>query len=249
MSTALQCPACGFNHRLDVVPDAPVFSCARCRRTLKVPDQYRAGAAPPPGRKQTPARSGGSARKAPWARVGSGRSRVPVRILVWVASFVLGGVVLWALSKWTGFVGGDTLVDLLIDSRLTTYLRLAVLIPVWALFATLFVGLFLEGPRWWARRRAGIGAPKPAPRVKAAPVIAGGIASKPDRASPSPRRVPPRVRADAAAKSPQPTRTPEPVSPPPGARAPEAAAAADEFGARAAAGQRPRRIPRRDART
>ena len=30
MGVALQCPECGFKHRLDAVGDREVFPCARC---------------------------------------------------------------------------------------------------------------------------------------------------------------------------------------------------------------------------
>jgi len=37
MGVALQCPECGFKHRLDAVGDRSVFPCAQCARELKVP--------------------------------------------------------------------------------------------------------------------------------------------------------------------------------------------------------------------
>ncbi len=161
VSTALQCPSCGCNHRLESIRDAPVFDCARCGRPLKVPAQYRAGAAAPAA--AASAKAGRGPRRAapkPAARPASrGTTKLPLRILAWIVAFVLGAVVVRTLAKWTGFVGGDTVVNLLIDNKLTTYLRLAALVPAWALFATIFATLILEGPGWWAlrssRRRVG----------------------------------------------------------------------------------------------
>ena len=73
--------------------------------------------------------------------------RLPVRILLWVVAFVLGALVVRFLAKITGFAGGDTFFDLLIDGSVGTYLRLFALVPVWALFATLFATAFIDGPR------------------------------------------------------------------------------------------------------
>ena len=59
MGVALQCPECGFKHRLDAIGDRAVFSCARCSRELKVPAEYRAAAASVTnGSGATPARTG-----------------------------------------------------------------------------------------------------------------------------------------------------------------------------------------------
>ena len=54
MATALQCPACGFKHRLDAVGETPVFSCSRCERQLKLPAQFRNSAAARPGEAALP---------------------------------------------------------------------------------------------------------------------------------------------------------------------------------------------------
>ena len=233
MSTALQCPSCGCNHRLDSVVDTPVFNCARCSRPLKVPTQYVAGngvASSSPRSKPSGGRPAASR---------GGTPRLPLRILAWIVAFVLGAVVVRFLAKWTGFVGGDTVINLLIDKKITTYLRLAALVPVWALFATVFATLILEGPRWWARRKAGGSpspkaskpagsVPKPARMPATSAAAAGGAAAA--------RKVPTHTRADTA-----PTRTRAPA-----AAAGAAAGAVDEYDERAASGQRPRRIPRRE---
>ncbi len=250
MSTALQCPSCGCNHRLESIPDVPVFKCARCGRPLKVPAQFRA-AAPAAGataKGAAPRRAGSKSARGPRA---NGPTKLPLRILAWIVAFVLGAVVVRTLAKWTGFVGGDTVVNLLIDNKLTTYLRLAALVPVWALFATSFATLILEGPGWWAGRKSRAPAaptssepspPAPRTRVPAATAAAAGAAAKPTTARKVPTREP---RTDATAA---PTRT-RPARPAAATGATGAAAAeptADEFDARAAAGHRPRRIPRRD---
>jgi len=188
---------------------------------------------------------------------------------------VIAAVVVRFLAKATGFAGGDTFFDLLIDGSIGTYLRLFALVPVWALFATLFATAFIDGPRAWARHRAGLasspsgatavprgpkptGTPKPAPRAKAAAAGAGAgaaVAAGAKGASRSiPRREPAPVAAPAPKATPAPARLPDPPPVAPvvakTAAVPVAGARGDaeddaDFGARAASGQRPRRIPRR----
>lgn len=59
MAGALQCPACGHKHRLDRFPGAPTFRCARCRRMLRTPPEFRR---PEPG---APPRAGPGTRVRP----------------------------------------------------------------------------------------------------------------------------------------------------------------------------------------
>ena len=152
MGVALQCPECGFKHRLDAVGDRDVFPCAQCARELKVPTAYRTGAASANGTDETVRRApAGGSRAAPQPRpkhqVGAAPMRLPVRILLWVVAFVLGALIVRSLAKVTGFAGGDTFFDLLVDGSIGTYVRLLALVPVWALFATLLATAFIDGPR------------------------------------------------------------------------------------------------------
>jgi hypothetical protein len=275
MATALQCPDCGCKHRLDAIGDRAVFECSKCGRQLKVPQQYRPSTAPSKngGSTSAPRPVGGSARSAPRTaakprpkhQVGANPMRLPVRILLWVVAFVLGAVVVRTLAKWTGFAGGDTFFDLLIDGSFGTYLRLFALVPVWALFATIFATLMIDGPRIWANRSrgavSGTAAAPRAPRPKPAPGAASGSgvsavapgagAAAGAGAVRATQRTIPRREPKA---SPMPE--PPPVAPPvtktavvPVATAPSESVddPAAEYAARAAAGQRPRRIPRRGA--
>jgi len=200
--------------------------------------------------------------------------RLPVRILLWVVAFVIGALIVRFFAKVTGFAGGDTFFDLLIDGSVGTYLRLFALVPIWALFATLIATVFIDGPGWWARRMGTASArptatrvPKAPPRPKASPPAAPSAGTA-DRgraaavgaaaAGATTRTIPRRQRPDASATpGPAPARTRTAASAPvpaPADRtevaplAPVGAEPGDEpadFAARAQAGQRPRRIPRR----
>lgn len=263
MATALQCPACGFKHRLDAVGDTPVFSCTRCERQLKLPAQFRNGAAARPGEAAQPRSKNASptsSRGAPAAPTGAaagsvspprrstrtssgyvGPARIPLKILVWVVAFVLGAVVVRVLASWTGFVDTNTFLDLMLDHSFSTYWRLLVLIPVWAFFATLFATAFIEGPGWWERRSLPSTKPTITRRLPAAAPTAepsksiSTSAPAPRPNPPTRRRVPARADVDGPAVS---SRAESPgrgtkPSPPVGEDAP-------------ASTQRPRRIPRRD---
>ncbi len=258
MATALQCPACGFKHRLDAVADTPVFSCSRCERQLKLPAQFRNSAAARPGEvsqprikdsSPTPSRPASSGAASPPRRSKrrsagtAGAARIPIKILVWVVAFVLGAGVVRVLASWTGFVDTNTFLDLMLDHSFSTYWRLLVLIPVWAFFATLFATAFIEGPEWWARRSL--------PSMK--PTIKRRLpAAAPNRA---PERVPGAARRPSGPPSPMPRRVPtrrdaEPASAPvrPASKTSDSKRiAADGSEQVAPTGtQRPRRIPRRD---
>ena len=260
MATALQCPACGFKHRLDAVGDTPVFACTRCERQLKLPAQFRNGAAARPGEAAQPgsknpspmtsrgasARSSADAvsppRRSTRASSGSaGPARIPLKILVWVVAFVFGAGVVRVLASWTGFVDTNTFLDLMLDHSFSTYWRLLVLIPVWAFFATLFATAFIEGPGWWARRSLPSTKPTIKRRLPAAAAMPESPTSTPSPARlpnpPSPRRVPARRDVEAPAAPSRSESKGRSVNPSPSPRVEDAAPTGT---------QRPRRIPRRD---
>ena len=259
MATALQCPACGFKHRLDAVADTPVFACTRCERQLKLPAQFRNGMAARPGEAaQTGSKIGAptTSRDAPAAAAGSvspprrstrtasgyaGPARIPLKILVWIVAFVLGAGVVRVLAGWTGFVDTNTFLDLMLDHSFSTYWRLLVLIPVWAFFATLFATAFIEGPGWWERRSLPSTKPTITRRLPAAAPTAepsksiSTSAPAPRPNPPTRRRVPARADVDGPAV---PSRAESPGrGTKPSPRVEEDAPAST---------QRPRRIPRRD---
>jgi hypothetical protein len=106
------------------------------------------------------------------------RVALPLRVLAWVVALVLGLVVTLWVARVTGWLSGDRLVDVFIQTGLARYVRVIAIAPVWALFTTLFLTLFLEGGRELARRRAetraaGDGSPRGGRRGQSAPVDAG----------------------------------------------------------------------------
>jgi hypothetical protein len=79
---------------------------------------------------------------------------LPLRVLAWVAALALGLVVTLWVARVTGWLSGDRLVDVFIQTGLARYIRVIAIAPVWAMFTTLLLTLFLEGGRALARRRA-----------------------------------------------------------------------------------------------
>jgi hypothetical protein len=79
---------------------------------------------------------------------------LPLRVLAWVVALALGLVVTLWVARVTGWLSGDRLVDVFTQTGLARYIRVIAIAPVWALFTTLLLTLFLEGGRALARRRA-----------------------------------------------------------------------------------------------
>ena len=178
MGKAIQCPSCGRKHGVSGLPDAPTFKCEGCGKPLKIPTQFRPSVMassrhvrpadsphpestsvlpPRPAPASAPA---AAARPAKVPRPAAGVARrnekvaLPLRVLAWVFALALGLVVTLWIARVTGWLSGDRLVDVFIQSGLARYIRVIAVAPVWALFTTLLLTLFLEGGRALARRRA-----------------------------------------------------------------------------------------------
>jgi hypothetical protein len=181
---AIQCPSCGRKHGVSGLPDAPTFKCEGCGQPLKVPSQFRPSvmassrharpsdafhpestsvlpsrpapvAAAPVG---TSAPKSAPAAKAPRTSAGAvprtDAVALPLRVVAWLVALALGLVVTIWVARVTGWLSGDRLVDVFVGSGITRYIRVIAVAPVWALFTTLLLTLFLEGGRALARRRA-----------------------------------------------------------------------------------------------
>jgi hypothetical protein len=175
---------------------------------------------------------------------------LPLRILAWVVAIGLGAWIVRWFARVTGWLTGDSVIDLITGSGVMRYVRVFTLVPVWALVAAGLATLFIEGGRWLGRRRA---------------TVAGGAARAPRQGRPAPSRpAPPRQPAPAARPS-APSREPREQAPAPKSapkvipkvtpKAPAPAparqpapkpAAAEPAPTGTAAAPRPRRIPRRD---
>jgi len=75
-------------------------------------------------------------------------------VLAWVVALALGLVVTLWVARVTGWLSGDRIVDVFTQTGLARYIRVIAIAPVWAMFTTLLLTLFLEGGRALARRRA-----------------------------------------------------------------------------------------------
>jgi hypothetical protein len=179
---AIQCPSCGRKHGVSGLPDAPTFKCENCGQPLKVPSQFRPSvmassrhvlpsdaphpdstsvlpSRPAPAAAPAAASAAKAARPATAPRPSADAPRtdavaLPLRVLAWVVALALGLVVTIWVARVTGWLSGDRLVDVFVGTGITRYIRVIAVAPVWALFTTLLLTLFLEGGRALARRRA-----------------------------------------------------------------------------------------------
>src|SRR5262249_19676607 len=96
----------------------------------------------------------------------AGPVSLPLRLLAWAAALVLGLVVTVWIARITGWLSGDRLVAVFPGpGGMERYLRVLALAPVWALFTTGLLTLFLDGGRALARRRAEVHADRRAPTL------------------------------------------------------------------------------------
>lgn len=160
MGKAIQCPSCGRKHGVSGLPDAPTFKCEGCGKPLKIPTQFRPSVMAS-SRHVRPAdspRTESTAALPPRPGAGSPPKTetvaLPLRVLAWVVALALGLVVTLWVARVTGWLSGDRLVDVFTQTGLARYIRVIAIAPVWALFTTGLLTLFLEGGRALARRRA-----------------------------------------------------------------------------------------------
>jgi len=115
---------------------------------------------------------------------------VPLRILAWIVAFVIGAYLVRYIARATGILTGDTVIDFLTGAGgWFRFVRLAFIVPVWALFTAGLATLFIEGGRLAIRRRDAVrrasdrrppppAASRPVPRtppeVRSPQVAAGG---------------------------------------------------------------------------
>lgn len=147
-----------------IVPPQPA---SRPESTSVFPEAAaaRAPAAPPAASAPAAARGPVQARPRAVPKPDAGAGPVPrlLRLLAWGAALVLGLVVTVWLARISGWLSGDRLVDVFTGTGgIQRYLRVLALAPVWALFATGLLTLFLDGGRALARRRAAVRAERAA---------------------------------------------------------------------------------------
>jgi hypothetical protein len=143
--------------------------------------------------------SGSAPRRA--RRVGGGKLGLPVRIVAWVVAVGLGLVLTWFVANAIGFLSRSQIVDMFRSSSPTNYIRLFLLIPVWAFMSACLATAFIEGTRLFIARRGGGASTTPGARDERPPrpTIATRV---PD--APEVRDVP------AADRDPEPARAPLP---------------------------------------
>jgi hypothetical protein len=113
-----------------------------------------------------------------------------VRVGAWVVAVSFGLLLTWFVASAFGFISRSQLVDMFRSSTPTNYIRLFLLIPVWAFMSAGLATAFIEGTRFYLTHRAGggrsetTGEPRP-PR----PAIETRVpdVARDERPDPSPR--------------------------------------------------------------
>jgi hypothetical protein len=82
------------------------------------------------------------------------KASLPVRLLGWAIALPVGLIATLWVARVTGWLSGERLVDVFTGTGSARYIRVMAIAPVWALFTTLVLSLFLGGARALARRRA-----------------------------------------------------------------------------------------------
>jgi hypothetical protein len=157
VAKALLCPNCRAKYPVNGLGSDETFPCDRCGQILKVPSALsrvdsngdgatavgtsaRAAEAEPARPRRVRRRERRAERSAkpghvPW----------PLRVLAWIVALPLGAVVVvWPARRFGLLTGGD-LADVIIDTGVGRFGRLAVVVVLWALAASIFVQTFLVG--------------------------------------------------------------------------------------------------------
>jgi len=122
--------------------------------TSVLPEQPAPAAAPVAAAARAPARRPKPAGPAAEPESATNAVSRPLRVLAWVVAMVLGLVITLWIARITGWLSGDRLLDVFTQEGWARYIRVVAIAPVWAMFTTLLLTLFLEGGRALARRRA-----------------------------------------------------------------------------------------------
>ena len=205
MARALACPACSTRHAIDGVEPGATFSCTGCGRTLRAPGTPAAPTttpATPAAAGTDPAPTRSERRRAATASGPATGFPTAVRVGAWIVSVILGGVIALFVARTIGLLSTDNLIDLITGSGSGRYLRMALLLPIWALVTTGLVTLVLDGGWHLLHRTAAPTKPRPTRRAPAdaaatpadaVPAAARPTTGVPDRGEPQrPRRIPPR---------------------------------------------------------
>jgi hypothetical protein len=113
-----------------------------------------------------------------------GKGSLPLRLLAWLASIVLGLALTWFVASTIGFISRSQIVDMFRSSGPTNYTRLFLLVPVWAFMTACIATLLIEGTRAYTARRAQ--GPPPGPRPPSRPAMTTRV-SEVDESAASPR--------------------------------------------------------------
>jgi hypothetical protein len=131
----------------------------------------------------------------------------PLRLLAWIVALPLGAIVVVFPARRFGLLTTFDLADVIIGTGSGRYVRLGIVVALWALATAIFVQIFLVGGRALVGRvRAGRTEPGAAPEPEPEPVPA------PARAPRTRRRRTPKPELEPVAAAPE-AAAPEPVRP------------------------------------
>jgi hypothetical protein len=180
VAKALRCPNCRAKYPLNGLGADATFPCDRCGQILKVPAALAPVENNGEGDGATAVKTAAPAAAAERARPRRVRRRErraervsepghlpwPLRILAWIVALPLGAiVVVWPARRFGLLTGGD-LADVIIETGVGRFGRLAIVVVLWALAAAIFVQIFLVGgsalvTRWRAQRQRSARARQP----------------------------------------------------------------------------------------
>jgi len=100
---------------------------------------------------------------------------MPVRIGAWVLAVVFGLLLTWLVASAVGFISRSQVVDMFRSSSPGNYIRLFLLIPVWAFMSACLATALIEGARHFLARRAGAPERAKARRPPARPAVAAAV--------------------------------------------------------------------------
>ena len=154
MAPVLQCPDCSTKHPLDVAANTSAFRCEGCGRVLKVPEQFRAAAAPDAPAMGSPGTNGATTTTRRQQRAESGVVPFWTRLGLWFVAVPLGFVIVFGFARAFGFLSSQQLQDVFLEDGWDRFWPVARLLPFVALVTASIVHFSVLYISRWRIRHA-----------------------------------------------------------------------------------------------